>query len=76
MGMDWGAPSCGYCLKASMTGTLLRAVDSRLRGTSLRHGHIQQVLSVAFPVLTSGLRVKSAMTGCGNDMDGVFYWDR
>ena len=38
---------CGYCLEAS---------------TSLRHGGIQQVLSVAFPVLTYGLRIKSAMT--------------
>ena len=42
------SPTCGYCLKAS---------------TSLRHGRIQQVLSVAFPIRPSGLRIKSAMTG-------------
>ena len=33
-------------------------------GTSLRHGRIQQVLSVACPVRPSGLRIKSAMTVC------------
>ena len=40
------ASFCGYCLEAS---------------TSLRHGRIQQVLSVACPC-PSGLRIKSAMT--------------
>ena len=42
------SPPCGYCLKAS---------------TSLRHGRIQQVLSVAFLIRPSGLRIKSVMTG-------------
>ena len=34
--MDCGALPCGYCLKASMTATLHRPVDSRLRGNDGR----------------------------------------
>ena len=55
--MDRGALPCGYCLKAS---------------TSLRHGRIQQVLSVAFPVLPSGLGSESVMMSLGGCVMLVF----